>query len=67
MVKVKYKGYKAVRYWDFVFLNYKGDELLYCCVAPNYALALQSFVRFMDAAKFKLVSCTTDGVRYALH
>lgn len=65
-INVKVKE-KCVRYWDIVFLNYKGEELLYCCVAPNYALALRSFARYMDGAKYKLISCSTDGKCYVLH
>ena len=56
-----------VYYWDIIFKNYEGDEILYTCVAPNYAKAVYSFVRFMGCARYDFVSCTTDGKAYALH
>ncbi len=56
-----------VYYWDIVFKNYEGEEILYTCVAPNYAKAIYSFVRFMGCARYDFVCCTTDGKAYALH
>lgn len=65
-VNVKVKG-KCVYYWDIVFKNYEGEEIIYTCVAPNYAKAIYSFVRFMGCARYDFVCCTTDGRAYALH
>lgn len=56
-----------VYYWDIVFKNYKGEEIIYSCVAPNYAKAVYSFVRFMGCARYDFVSCTTDGRAFVLH
>lgn len=56
-----------VYYWDIVFKNYQGEEIVYTCVAPNYAKAVYSFVRFMGCARYDFVSCTTDGIGYVLH
>lgn len=65
-VNVKVKG-KCVYYWDIVFKNYEGEEIVYTCVAPNYAKAVYSFVRFMGCARYDFVCCTTDGKAYGLH
>lgn len=65
-VKPKVKQ-RLVRYWDIVFKNYFGMEMTYCCVAPNYGLALKSFYRYMDGAKFTLLSVTTDGQEFTLN
>ena len=62
-VKVKER---TVKYWDFVFLNYKGEQLLYSCVAPTFALACASFHRYMFGCEYTLLSCSTDGKAYAL-
>ena len=59
--------YEVVYYWDIVFKNYKGDEILYTCVAPDRSRALLNFQRYMGCAKFDFVSCKTDGIGYALH
>ena len=56
-----------VYYWDIVFENYEGVELLYSCVAPNFVLAVNSFVKFMGSADYQLISCTSDGMAYELH
>ena len=58
---------KTVFYWDIFFENYKGEKMLYSCVAPNKGLAIKSFACFMGTAKYNLLSCTTDGKRYALN
>lgn len=57
----------TVFYWDIVFENYKGERMLYCCVAPNFVKAVNNFVRFMGTAEFNMISCTTDGKSYVLH
>jgi hypothetical protein len=56
-----------VYYWDIYFRNYEGRCMTYVCVAPNRALALNSFVKFMGAARYNLLSCTTDGKAYTFH
>lgn len=56
-----------VYYWDIVFKNYEGEEIVYTCVAPNYVKAVCSFVKFMGCARYDFVSCTTDGKSYTLH
>lgn len=66
MVKVKLKK-QTVYYWDIVFKNFDDEEVLYCCVAPNYVRAINSFMKYIGTAPFTFISCTTDGVGYALH
>lgn len=49
---------RRVYYWDFEFLNYRGEKLLYCCVAPTFDLALQSFKRYTEFSPVTLLGCT---------
>ena len=57
---------KFVKYWDFDFLNYKGERLMYCCVAPDYSSALRSFFAYVESAPVQLLGVATDGARYEL-
>jgi hypothetical protein len=65
IINVKAKE-ETVLYWDFVFLNYKGEQMLYCCVAPTFNLAYKSFLKYIGVGEYTLLSCSTDGTRYRL-
>lgn len=62
-VKVKKS---VVRYWNFEFLNWKGERMFYHCVAPNFQLAYKSLLKYLDGCSYEVLSCVTDGETFCL-
>lgn len=71
-IRVKVKNKKketqknTVKYYDFEFLNYRGEKLLYCCVAPNIEKAYDNFCKYTEFAPVTLLGVTCDEKEYVL-
>ena len=54
-------GTQSVYYYSFVFLNYRGEQLLYMCTAVSLKLAMKQFKKYMGSAPYTLKGVTAAG------
>lgn len=57
---------KLVKYWNFIFLNWQGEEMYYHCVAPTFQLAYKSLLKYLDGCTYDVIACYTDGQTFCL-